>query len=481
MSTKKKMIWGVFYTAISKYSSILISIGIGAILSRLLSPTEFGIVAIVIIFITFFNMLSDFGFGPAIIQNQNLDDKDIKSLFSLSLIFGSVFALLFFLLAPMIADFYSNQQLIDISRLLSICVLFYSFSVVPKALCTKKLLFKKIAVISLLIQLFSGGMAVFFALNGYSYYSLIYKSILDAFLSFLSFFILVPIKITFNIKLSSLNKILKFSVYQFMFNFINYFSRNADNLLIGRYFGASPLGYYNKSYQLMLMPVQNLTHVITPVLFPVLSEFQNDKSKIFSSYCRVVQLLAIIGFPLSVFLFFSAPDLINILFGVQWQQSIPIFKVLSLTVGIQIVLSSSGSIFQAANRTDLLFFTGVLHSIFMVSGICFGIFYMKDMIYVCYGLLIAFILGFLNIFIVLVKIALNSSFVIFIKLFVKPVFFAISLAIVLYFNSNLIIENIFYSLIEKIAISCLVFSLCWISFSSNRILLITRFRKIGSK
>ncbi|WP_278010771.1 lipopolysaccharide biosynthesis protein [Flavobacterium gyeonganense] len=299
------MIWGVFYTAISKYSSILISIGIGAILSRLLSPTEFGIVAIVIIFITFFNMLSDFGFGPAIIQNQNLNDKDIKSLFSLSLIFGSVFALLFFLLAPMIADFYSNQQLINISRLLSICVLFYSFSIVPKALCTKKLLFKKIAVISLLIQLFSGGMAVFFALNGYSYYSLIYKSILDAFLSFLSFFILVPIKVTFNIKLSSLKKILKFSVYQFMFNFINYFSRNADNLLIGRYFGASPLGYYNKSYQLMLMPVQNLTHVITPVLFPVLSEFQNDKSKIFSSYCRVVQLLAIIGFPLSVFLFFQ--------------------------------------------------------------------------------------------------------------------------------------------------------------------------------
>ena len=131
-----------------------------------------------------------------------------------------------------------------------------------------------------------------------------------------------------------------------MFNFINYFSRNADNILIGKFFSSSALGYYDKSYRLMMVPVQNLTHVITPVLMPVLSKFQDDKRMVVDAYSKVTKLLATIGFPLSVFLYFSASEIIYILYGAQWEQSIPIFKLLALTVGIQVVLSSTGSIFK---------------------------------------------------------------------------------------------------------------------------------------
>ena len=127
----------------------------------------------------------------------------------------------------------------------------------------------------------------------------------------------------------------------------------------------------------MIMPVQNLTFVITPVLHPVLSQFQNDKEIIYDAYYKIVKLLAMIGFPLSIFLYFNASEIINIMYGPQWDQSIPVFKLLALAVGIQIVIMTGGSICQATNRTDLLFYSGVLSTILLVAGISIWNFYWK--------------------------------------------------------------------------------------------------------
>ena len=206
--------------------------------------------------------------------------------------------------------------------------------------------------------------AIILASLGFSYYALIINSILSGLLIFIAYYYLSPIKPSLVIRFSSIRKISKFSTFQFLFTFINYFAVNTDNLLIGKYFSPSALGFYDKAYKLMLMPVQNLTFVITPVLHPVLSEYQNEKKVIYDAYYKIVKLLAIIGFPLSVFLYFNASEIINIMYGPQWDQSIPVFKLLALTVGIQIVLSSTGSIFQATNRTDLLFYAGLIRHYF---------------------------------------------------------------------------------------------------------------------
>jgi len=431
MSIKKNIAIGVFYTAVSKYSGIFISIGIGAILARLLSPAEFGTVAIVMVFTTFFNMLSDFGLGPAIVQNKSLDTNDVRSLFSFS-------------------------------------ILFYSLRIVPYSLNLKQLRFKRIGITAVSVQAISGIGAILLAYKGFSYYALVYKAIFDGFATFLVYFFMAPIRPSLKIKWKSIKKVLNFSIFQFLFNFINYFSRNADNLLLGKYFGAAPLGFYNKSYQLMLLPVQNLTHVISPVLLPVLSEFQNDKTKIFNSYCRVVKLLAIIGFPLSIVLYFVAPELILTLYGSQWVESIPVFKILSLTVGIQMVLSTSGSIYQAVNRTDLLFVVGLSNSIFMIGGILFGIFFEKGLIFVGYGLLFAFIIGFFNSFIILIKIVLKQSLITFFKLFIRPLITASAMAIVLYLVSFISIENIVFALVLKLLVAMVVFVPFFISDPYNK-------------
>lgn len=456
-SIRKSLSSGIFYTALAKYSGIVISIVIGAVLARLLTPEEFGIVALVTVFVSFFNLLSDFGLGPAVVQNQSLDDKDVHSIFSFSILLGFLLSGLFFLAAPLIAGFYNEPELINVSRLLSLAILFYSLQIIPKALFQKALKFKQIGLITVSVQFFSGVIAIILAYTGFSYYALVVKSILVSGISLIIFYSLKPVKIAWRIRFSAIGKIIRFSSFQFMFNFINYFSRNADNILIGKFLGSAPLGYYDKSYQLMMMPVQNLTHVITPVLMPVLSKYQDDKNFVFNSYMKVVKLLATIGFPLSVFLYFSAGDIIHILYGSQWTQSIPVFKLLALTVGIQIVLSSSGSIFQAVNRTDLLFFSGLLSAITMVGGISYGIFIGNSLVSVGYGLICAFFINFFQGFFFLIHKALNKSLITFLKVLGFPLFIAMVISFFLWIFTTIEPGSIVVAFIAKIGIAGLTF------------------------
>ena len=183
-----------------------------------------------------------------------------------------------------------------------------------------------------------------------------------------------PLRIRLRPSYDAIRKVFSFSAYQFSFQLINYFSRNLDKLLMGRYMSLSQLGYYDKSYRLMMLPLQNIAYVISPVMHPIFSEMQHDLKQLGASYLKVVRLLAFIGLPLSAVLFFTAQELVLIIFGDQWEPSVPVFRILALSVGIQIVMSTSGSIFQAANATRMLFLCGVFSAALNVAAICTGIF-----------------------------------------------------------------------------------------------------------
>ncbi len=477
---KKNIGKGIFYTFLSKYSNIVVSIIIGAILAHLLTPQEFGIVVIVSVFISFFNLLSNIGIGPAIVQIKTLSNSDIESIFSFSLILGAILTTIFFLSAPLIASFYNNEKLIRISQLMSLAIFFQALRIVPQALLLKKLQFRNIGIISVIVHIISGSIAILLAYLGYSYFALVLNNIISALLMFTIYFYMTPIKLTFKINFSSIRKIAKFSIFQFFFNFINYFSRNTDNLLIGKFFGEANLGFYDKAYKLMMMPVQNLTHVITPVLHPVLSNCQDDKETIYKAYWKIVKLLASIGFPLSVFFFYSSSSIITILYGEQWILSIPIFKLLALTIGIQIVLSSTGAIFQSTNRTDLMFYAGLIGAILMVSGISYGIFIEKNLEAIGIGLIIAFVINFLLAFYLLVVKSLEKKYFNFMSVFLHPLFTSIIIAIILGSFNSFYSGNKFITLVLNFIIFLLI-SIFFFSISKENRLIFKELLELKKK
>lgn len=433
VSIKQQMLSGVFYTAIAKYSGIIISLLVTAVLARLLSPSDFGIVTVATVIINFFGIFTNIGFSAAIIQNKELTDTDLCNIYSFTLWLGLFLGSLFFLSSWVIADYYHTPHLVLICQLLSISLFFSAAAIVPNTLFYRDKNFKFVAYRTLLIQIFTGLVSVIAALTGAGLYTLTIQPILSSLLIYIVSLKKNPQKFHFTFGIESVKKIWSYSIYQFLFNFVNYFTRNLDKILIGKYIGLNDLGYYEKSYRLMMLPVQNITFVITPVMHPVLSDYQNNMKQLGNAHERIVRFLAFIGFPLSILLYFCADELILLFFGQQWYPSIPVFKILSLTVGIQLILSSSGSFFQAGNGTRDMFICGIFSATTSAAGILIGIFYFSSLKAIAWCILISFFLNFMQCYWQLYRYILHQNLLHFFFTLLSPAIVSILIGCSLFF------------------------------------------------
>ena len=273
---KKELLKGVYYTAFAKYAGILVSLVVTGILARLITPEDFGIVAVATILIQFFSTISSLGIGPAIVQHKNLTKQDISNIFSFTVLIGLFIFIIFFILSWPISIYYDNKSLLIISQILSLSLFFNTINTVPNFLLYKEKQFKFITYRTLIVQIIGGIASVIAALSGLGLYSLIINPIFSSIVLFIINYKKYPQKFSLSINKEPIKQIFSFSLYLFLFDIINYLSRNLDKLIIGRYLGMSPLGFYEKSYRLMMLPLQNISHVIGPVMHPIFSEYQSN-------------------------------------------------------------------------------------------------------------------------------------------------------------------------------------------------------------
>ena len=459
-SLKHQLFSGVFYTALAKYSGIGVSLVVAGVLARLISPDDFGVMAVATVIIAFFNLFTDVGLSPAIIQHKTLTGENLSDLFSFTVWTGIGLALLFAAASWPIAAYYDREILRPLCQLLAVNLFFASATIVPNALFYRNKEFKFIALRSFVIQIATGTAAVVAALCGAGLYALIIGPILSGILIFAVSIRRYPQRLKFTLGLDVLRRIFSYSAYQFLFNIINYFSRNLDKLLIGKYMGMSPLGYYEKSYRLMMLPLQNITQVITPVMHPIFSDYQDDLERLASGYERIVRFLAFIGLPLSVLLYFTAGEVTLIIFGDQWTPSIPVFRILTLSVGVQIILSSSGSIFQAAGDTRSLFVCGVFSSAFNVAGILLGIFHFGTLTAVASCIVVTFTINFIQCYWQMYRVTFRQSAWPFIRQLISPLVISILIALAL-IPMQYALEgmNIFVTIIAKGIVSFIIFGI----------------------
>lgn len=441
MSIKQEMISGIFWTAIQKYSGLIVQIIVTAILARLLSPEDFGVVAVATVLIAFFTLFTDMGIGPAIIQKQDLTQDDLNSIFSFTVWGGIVLAALFFVVAYPIGHFYKEESLVLICQLLSINLLFAAWNIVPNALINKNKRFKFIAKRTLSLQVISGIISVFAAYHGLGLYALLISPILTAIGVFVLNFRKYPLQFSWQMHTEALKKIFSYSSFQFLFNFINYFSRNLDKLIIGRFFSMNELGYYEKSYRLMMLPLQYVTNVVTPVMHPILTLLQNDYKSLTEKYNKIIKLIATISFPLGVFLYFAADDIIYIIYGNRWEKAIPVFQILALSLPLQMILSTTGAIYQAAGKTNWLFYGGLSNTCctvmgFIVAAVCF-----RTIESMAWAWDITLLINAVISYWILYKVVLRQSIREIIKLCVLPLTTALVIAVVLSIINEISMNN----------------------------------------
>lgn len=460
MSLKKEFTSGVFYTSLAKYSGIVISLVITSVLSRLLTPEDFGVVAIATVIISFFNILGDIGIGPAIIQNRNLSKYDLNHIYSLTIFVGVILAVAFWGLSFAISSFYDDPTLKPVSQWLCLSIFFTCINIVPLNLQYKSKNFKRIAIVTLIVQVISGIAAIIYAFSGGGVYALVLQSLASTGILALIYNYIARLHFSFHIEKSAIEKIFSFSMYQMLFNIINYFSRNLDKLLVGKYIGLSPLGYYEKSYRMMMLPLQNITFVITPVMLPVFSGIQDNRQLLVEKYNKVLSILSYISFPLSVVLFFCGKELILIIFGSQWMPAVLPFKILAFSVATQILTSTAGSIYQAVSATKQLFISGCWGAFFIIAGFAISIGFFSTLEAVCIGFLLSQLANAVQTFWLLYK-TLDAKVSILFKIILRPVITGCICFVFLQLTAFLIPDNT--NLIISFMIKCMVGGLTWLA------------------
>lgn len=469
MSKRQEFFSGFVFTAINRYSTLFVGILVSMILSRILSPEDFGLMALTSVAMTFFSLLSNIGIGPAIIQ-KDLTHAEHCHIYSFSIFLGLLIALLFLCLAYPIALFYDDTRLVSLFACLSITIILGCMGSVPASLAAKNKQFKFIAKVGIVSSIISGTVSVGCALCGLGVYSLVTSGILGSFISFLMYCHKHPVSFILKMDFAPVKKIMSYSSYIFLFNFINYFSRNLDKILMGKYLGIEPLGYYDKSYNLMTMPLQQVSHVITPVIQPILADKQDDTPYIRDVYFRFIKMVSYISFPLSVFLYYCAYEIILLFYGNQWGGAISPFQILSLTVSLQMLNSFAGTFYMVTNNSKLFFISGCWCAVFMLTGISIPLIFYGTIESVAWGFLIAqFFNTCQNLYFMLQ--ALHCSVIYYFRSIWKSMLIALGLALVLLpFMCFTISDSLAISLALKCSVSFIaVFAMVQIAGDYNMI------------
>ena len=413
---------------ISRYSLVIIQFIVNFVISRIISPSDFGVVAIITVFSSFFLLLSDLGIGPAIVQYRDLRDEEINDIYSFSAYIAGGLFFAFILLGFFVSKFYTNPVYVPICCILSFSIFFSTLNIVPNAMLMREQLFIKVGYRNVITAVVCGSIEIILALLGFIYYALVAYNLLQAIIRFIWNRITCRLRFDFLFDSTPIKRIFRYSAFQAMFSIILYFCGNTDTILVGKKMGEELVGLYNKSFQLITYPTQMFSGVITPVLHPVLSNYQNDRATMFEYLCKLFLVLLYSSIWISSVIFFAPNEVVRILYGKGWELAVTSVQLLSLSIVTRMCNSITGSFYQALGRTDLLFKIGLYNACIIIGGTVVGV-VLGEIETVAKGVSISYIIVLFPTYFYLIKKAFNRDFFKFIKLAVRPLIIYVLLLI----------------------------------------------------
>lgn len=360
------------WLAISQVIRLSIQLLSITIIARILKPEHYGIVALSASVLALANLFKDLGLGSNLIQSENLNDDDKSTAFTISFIMSVFLFLLIAILSSSISTFYEQPDLKWVLIIVAIGFPFSSLLVVPTSIMEREGRFKKIAMIEITANITGFAITLIMAISGWGVYSLVIPSLIVIPINLILFYRATQWSPTFKISRESLHTMFGFSANLTGFNLINFLSRNFDVFLVGKLLGATALGLYSTAIKLMLMPLQTVTYVSNRAMFPVLSQQRNDIETFRNTYLNAVSYVALITFPMMFGLWVCRESFVYTIYGEKWLGLIDLLYWLSLTGVIQSINSTTGTVYMAAGKTNLMFKLGLFSAILQVSAFYIG-------------------------------------------------------------------------------------------------------------
>lgn len=350
---KSKTLKGLFWSLADSFGAYFLRFGFSIAIARALSPADYGLMGMIVIFIAISSILIESGFGMALIQKKNATSDDYSTVFFFNLFVAiSIYTILFFS-AQSIANFYNQQILVNVIRVSALSIVFGALGTIQVAILSKELNFKKQTFISLFSVIVSGTTGVIIAYNGYQVWALVFQTMAGSLIRLILLWLVSNWRPSFIFSWKSFKGLYKYGFKIFLQGASDVVFSKIYFPLIGKYFSPSQLGYYTNANNFSAIIVKQTTVAYGRVLFPAMSLIGNDKEKISNAYSTIFRLISIIIFPISIIAIVSAHSFVDFFLTVKWLPAVP-FMQLFLVEGFFFALYMlNQNTFNAIGRSGL--------------------------------------------------------------------------------------------------------------------------------
>ena len=370
MSLAHKTISGVIWNFAEQVGRQGIGLVITLLLARLLTPADFGLVAMMAVFLAIGMSLMDSGFKQALIRKETADQVDCNTAFFANLALGLISYMLLFLAAPIIAQFYNEPRLVWLVRAASVAILINAFKVVQSAMLSRDLNFKAQLQASIPAGLISGGIAVVLASVGYGVWALVAQMLVAAFLNMVLLWKLQGWRPTLAVSRESLGSMYGFGYKLFLSGVLDTIFRNLYVVIIARIFTASIAGYYFFAEKIQEMVISQLVGSIQSVTYPALATMQHDNERLKAGYRKVVKVTTFLLFPAMALLAALAGPLFSVLLPDKWQPAVPYLQLMCIAGMLYPLHAINLNVLNVKGRSDLFLYLEIYKKFVAVVILC---------------------------------------------------------------------------------------------------------------
>ena len=370
---KRKSVRGGAVTFLSQGATIGIQLASTVVLARLLSPSDYGLIAMVTSITAFAGLFRDLGLSSAAIQTKNLTRAQQSNLFWLNVTMGTMLTAIVGIASPLVAWFYGQPELLPVTLTLSIGFLISSIGSQHSALLVRNMQLVRQAVAGISGALVSLGITICLAINDWAYWSLVWGGLAGMTTTTFLLVSLSPFRVGLPSRGTGIREMLNLGANVTAFDFVNYFHRNLDNLLIGKSCGITALGSYSRAYSLLMLPINSIRSPINTVGFPALSRLQDRPQDFRHYYLQIARLVALASMPFTAFLFVTAKPVIEIALGAQWTGIAPIFAILSTVGFMQPTITLWGMVVLSRGMGRRYLHLGIFNTICSAMGFLAGL------------------------------------------------------------------------------------------------------------
>lgn len=387
---KKSIISSFFWKFSERIGAQIVNFIVTIVLARLLAPEEYGIVALITIFINIANVFIESGFGTALIQKKDADDLDFSSVFYFNIVTGIIIYVILFSCAPLIATFYNNEKLIAILRVLGIQVVVASLRSVQNAYVSKKMIFKKFFICTIIGTVISAFLGVALAYRGAGAWALVAQQLCNVFIDTLMLWIVVKWRPILKFSFLRLKGLFAFGWKLLCSSLIDTIYNEIYGLVIGKVYQPQALAFYNKGNQFPKLITTNVNGSIQSVMLPALSLQQDDKQKVKAMVRRSIITSAFFIFPMMTGLICIARPLVSLVLTDKWLECVPFLQMMCLVYVLYPIHTANLQAINAIGRSDIFLKLEIIKKIIititLIISIRFGIYVMVGLTIVTSGI-----------------------------------------------------------------------------------------------